>query len=385
MKIALFTESYLPVLNGVTRSLDTLVPGLRRRGHETMIYAPRARGYADVDPCVRRFPSYYFWGARDYPLAAPFSPRLFAEFARQGFDVVHLQTPFALGLCGLILARRHRIPVIAHMHTLYVDYAHYFPGPRAATRSVIRKMMRWFYSRADSVIVPSPSVRTLLAGYGVQRPIDVIPTGINPPSVTERSAARAAFNLPKDSPVALYTGRLATEKNIGLMLGAFEKIHRRIPESRLLILGGGPARAEAEEMARSMVEGAVIFAGPRSHSDVMIACSAVDIFLFPSQTDTQALSVVEAMACGTPPVVVDAFGPADFVKDGVSGRVVAPTVDAMAEAALVLLLNPAERERLAAGARSAAAGLTADAMTESVLEVYGRVLQTRRSTVAAAG
>src|SRR5579872_3362778 len=125
MKIAHFTESYHPVVNGVTRSIDTLVDALLERGHESVIYAPGARGNRVSTDTVKRFPCYYFPTQPDYPLALPFSRAMYREFAAQKFDVVHLKTPFAVGLCGLCLARRNQIPVVAHMHTLYVEYSHY--------------------------------------------------------------------------------------------------------------------------------------------------------------------------------------------------------------------------------------------------------------------
>ena len=375
MRIAIFTESYCPIVNGVTRSVQTLVEGLRLRGHEAIVYAPGARGYTDSDLSVRRFPSYRWIGALDYPLAIPFSPRLFRDFAAQDFDLVHAQTPFALGVCGLALSRWHGIPLVATMHTLYIEYSHYIPLlPTRVAQGPLRAIVRWYYNQPAAVVVPSPSIQDLIRDYGVNRPVDVVPTGVHMPERMDKEQARRIFGLADSGHLLLYVGRIAREKNISVLLRTFALVRKEVPDARLLIVGGGPARAEAEVEARVLgVREAIVFAGVRTHEDVAAACAAADLFLFPSTTDTQAVSVVEAMAVGTPPIVARAFGPADVVQDGLSGLVTSANPDSMSQAAIRLLQNPAERERLGAGAMIRAKDYSARSAVDAMIRVYETV------------
>ncbi|MDQ2730771.1 MAG: glycosyltransferase [Armatimonadota bacterium] len=376
MKIAIFTESYHPVVNGVTRSVDTLVEGLSADGHIAHVFAPGAPAPGGEEPFVHRFPTYFLPIAPDYPLAIPFSRPIFEFFVRQQFDLIHIQTPFALGLCGLYLARRFKIPVVATLHTLYVEYSHYVPIlPDRLVRYLLQAGIRAFYNRVDAVVAPSPSVACLLRQYGVVSPLRVVPTGVEMPQPLPKAAARECFGLPAEVPVLLYVGRLAREKNIELLLKAFKIILNSLPHAHLLVVGSGPADAEMKSLACALgIQQRVIFAGFRPHAEVTAAISAADLFLFPSSTDTQAVSVVEAMALSVPPVVINAFGPADFVVDGVSGRVVPSNAGEMAHAAIEILCNPLEWQRLSTGAKCRAEEFSTAATLQLMINLYEDVL-----------
>lgn len=384
MKIAIFSESYHPVVNGVTRSVDTLVEGLKADGHQADVFAPGARTPCGDEPSVHRFPAYFLPGVPDYPLAIPFSRPIYEFFVRERFDLVHIQTPFALGLCGLYLARRFRIPVVATLHTLYVEYSHYVPVlPDRLVRTLLQAGIRAFYNRVDAVVAPSPSVSRLLGGYGVVSPIRVIPTGVRMPEALEKAAARERFGIPADAPVLLYVGRLAREKNIDLLLRAFQIVLQALPSAHLLVVGGGPASDEMKALAGALgVQSRVIFTGFLPHCEVTAAISAADLFLFPSSTDTQAVSVVEAMALSVPPIVVNAFGPADFVVDGVSGRVVPSDAGDMAQAAIDILRDPVEWQRLSTGAKDRAEEFSTESTLQLMITLYEDVLKEFRGAGA---
>src|SRR5437762_1160066 len=138
MRIATFTESYAPVVNGAAYAVRWLAEVLARE-HEVVVYAPRYPGHADTGVEVVRIPSYFAPGYRDYPLARPWSPAEFRRFARRGFDVVHTHSPFALGQMGRAWARRLSVPLVTTYHTLYVEYAHYANWiPEAPVRAGLR-------------------------------------------------------------------------------------------------------------------------------------------------------------------------------------------------------------------------------------------------------
>lgn len=324
MRIGMFSESYEPVLNGVTVSMLTLTRELKKLGHEIVVFAPGFRGHQDVENRTVRFPSVRTWVAPDYPLAVPYIPGLFRKVRDLELDIIHTHTPFMLGVLGLKLARRLKIPIISTNHTQYTEYAHYITiAPRAFTRSVIIGHLRRYYNRCDAVVVPSGPIKNLLQGYGVQTPVNVIPTGIPHDTTRDhkaRSAIRGQYGIPADARVLLYVGRLAREKNLCLLLDSFKRLAQKYPDLHLLIVGGGPFESECIHLASEMeAAGRVVFTGSIPREKVGKYYSAGDLFTFPSTTETQGLVICEALRAGIPCVAVNAGGSPEMVVDGEDG------------------------------------------------------------------
>ena len=172
MKVAIFSESYLPYLNGVSVSIRILHEELTRRGHEVWIYAPHFKGYQDPHPTVRRLPSFYTPFEPDYPIAWLFAPKLWREFRTLGFDVVHTHTPFFAGMAGASWARRLRIPLVSTYHTLYEEYLHYVPPivPKNLVRRVLRWHLKRYYEGVDAVMTPPTSARKCCASTACRSP-----------------------------------------------------------------------------------------------------------------------------------------------------------------------------------------------------------------------
>src|SRR5436309_12383881 len=211
MRIAIFTESYAPVVNGVASAVRWLADALSA-GHEVTLYAPRYPGYRDAGVEVVRLPSYRLPGHRDYPLAWPWSPGAFRAFARRRFDVVHTHSPFTLGQVGRRWARRAGIPAVTTYHTLYVEYAHYaWWLPRRPVRVWLRAISLSHCNASDRVAVPTEPIREVLQQYGVRRPISVIPTGLPaaPPAARDPAYPRAGCGIRPGAPLVLYAGGVA--------------------------------------------------------------------------------------------------------------------------------------------------------------------------------
>src|SRR5688572_28159571 len=204
MRIAQFTESYRPVINGAAVAVDLIAEALRAR-HAVEVFAPRFPGHKDALP-THRFPSYLWPGHADYPLAFPWSPRLHALFRTARYDVVHTHSPFALGQTGLRWARRHGIRIVTTYHTLYVEYAHYARGvPPPLSRAFLRRLSRDYCNACDAVAVPTEPVREVLLEYGVRTPVHVIPTGLKLGTRTSPDPAfRAGLGIPEAASVILF-------------------------------------------------------------------------------------------------------------------------------------------------------------------------------------
>lgn len=383
MKIGIFTETYRPTINGVVVSVDTFKSELEKRGHEYFIFAPDNPKQRQKEPGVFRFPSIHLPNQPFYPLAKPMpfaaaQQYLPIEVIRQ-LDVIHVQHFSPMGHYGLSYARKLRIPSIYTYHTmaeLYTGYAHLL-GPVIA--QPVRAWSRYTASRADHVVVPTQSIKHYLTDLGVERPMSVIPTGIETKRYKRVSArlVKEKYHIQPEHDILLYVGRLADEKNIDFLLHAFAQVLAACPQTQLVLAGGGPDKAKyLRHVIRHGLNRHVTFTGFLPRGDVIELFGAADLFVFPSVTDTQGIVIIEAMAAGTPPVAVDRLGPHDLIKHNLTGCLTDLNVDHFSGTIVNLLQNPDQRHKLGAAAKIQAkqydAVKTADAMEQLYVKLTDR-------------
>jgi glycosyltransferase involved in cell wall biosynthesis len=378
LRVAIFSDSALPILNGVSISIDALVTELRNQGHSVHIFTAAYHGYEDTDPNTCRFPAVETPWTKGYPLAFPPFYQMLPVFRRQRFDVIHTHTPFTIGTVGLRWAQSHDIPIVSTYHTLYDRYAHYVPlFPRRYVRFKIAKHTNFYYNHVDQVITPSEASMKWLRRHAVTKPITVIPTGIPHRPPIQRAEARDALGIGPDQRIMLYVGRIATEKNLDPLFEMAARAFALDPSLRLWLVGDGPYRRACADMARDLGIGdRVRFIGfvPRAEVDRYYA--AADLFVFSSITETQGLVVQEAMVYGLPAVVVAGGGAAAAVQDGINGLVVKNDAVQFADAVLELSSNETLYRRLCEGALRSIRGSGTPEMCESVVAVYRKAMAT---------
>jgi glycosyltransferase involved in cell wall biosynthesis len=374
LRIALFTNNYLPFCGGVTVSVETLRRGLEMRGHDVWVFAPRFRGASADAPRVVRYPSVPAATYPEFSLAVPFAPAIARLVRTLDIDVFHAHHPFLLGPVALRFARDLGRPLVFTYHTRYEKYAHYVPFSRRFVESAAVQLSTRFAERAAAVIAPSAIIRDELRQRGVRSTIEVVPTGIDVTHFRpgDAAAARSALGLPADVPVVLYVGRLDREKSVGRVIDAFERIAGTLPQARLVLVGRG---TEAERLRRraaaSPVAAHIHFLGVFQHEDTVTCYQAADLFLFGSETETQGLVLAEAAACGVPAVTVAASGCDEVVRDGESGVLTKADPEALSEAAIGLLLDTPRQRAMAARAREIAAReFDVHAQIDRTLTVY---------------
>jgi glycosyltransferase involved in cell wall biosynthesis len=296
----------------------------------------------------------------------PFTDTLRHTFVGLQPDIVHTHTPFVLGSVGLHWGHQAGVPVVSTNHTLYTEYAHYVPVvPKAATKAFLIKWMKWYYSQCDAVVVPSKPVESVLKGYGVASRIEVIKSGVVAGPTDGRQDIRRIFDIPEDAFLLLYVGRVAREKNLGLLLRSFKIIRKRHPEARLMIVGSGPYEQASEVQAHQLgIDRAVKFAGMLDRSVVAKIYSAADAFVFPSLTETQGLVLCEALSVGLPCIAVRAAGTPEVVDDGVDGILTNNSVHDFAKATCKLIADPELRNRLSSGGLRNSVRFSTGAMAE---------------------
>lgn len=380
MKIGIFSESYEPVLNGVAVSILTLTGALKELGHETYVFAPGFPGHVDVNNQTIRFPSIRTAFAKDYPLAVPVMRGLTGKVKQLELDVIHTHTPFMLGWLGLRLGKRLGIPVVSTYHTLYTEYVHYFPlAPKSVSRTFIVRMLRDYYNRCEHVITPSGPMEKVLRGYGVDRPVTVIPTGLNISTARDESARRRIrqeCGIPEEARVLLYVGRIAREKHLDLLLQAFDRLAAKYADIRLMIAGGGPYEDQCRKNASKLRSSdRIAFTGYVPREKVAKFYSAGDLFTYPSPTETQGIVVCEALGAGLPCVLVNGGGTPEMVVDGEDSLLTKVEVDDFSQKIDRLLSDPALTQAFSSRAVINAARFCPTFMAEKTLEVYRSVLR----------
>ncbi|HWQ69201.1 MAG TPA: glycosyltransferase [Patescibacteria group bacterium] len=385
MKIGFFTCNASPLLNGLAVSIQQFAFHLRRLGHRVFVFAPRYPDCPEVEPDTYRFPSLRVPTHHRYALPIPaVAVRLHRLIPRLGLQIIHAHHPFLVGPYARRLARRLGVPFVFTYHTLYEHYAHYLPvvSPLAARLAETRSYT--FANQADLVIAPSSGVQERLWSHGVTVPIEVIPTGIEPPVEPEESKTRIRRRLgvSKDGPVLLYVGRLAREKNLELLLRAVHSVTRVVPDITLLVVGEGDEQHSLQQLAAHLgIADHVRFVGPVPHQAVGCWYRASDLFVFPSVSETQGLVVLEAMAHRLPVLAVRSVGTSDFIVDGVSGALANDAEDDFIQRLLTLLHDGTSLARYAEQGRVRAMQMTAEASAVRLLEAYERLLNPKPYTL----
>jgi 1,2-diacylglycerol 3-alpha-glucosyltransferase len=383
MRVGIFTESYPPLINGVSTSVQTLIAHLEHAGHEVFVFTSHYPRFQDDRKGVFRYPSFNALVEPDYVLPIPFSPRITRAISLLKLDIVHSQSPFLLGLVARRVARSLNVPHVATNHTLYTEYAHYLPLlPVSATRRLLVSWMRGFYDTCDRVLAPSEMTKQrLIDGYGVQTPVTVIPTAIPaPPYVLARpTEIKQEFGLPPDARILLYVGRLAPEKNLDLLLRSFALVTAQTNDTYLILAGSGKSRGALESRARSLgIHRRTRFAGFLGRTKLDPLYQAAEVFVFPSKTETQGLAVGEALAAGLPCVVVNAGGAPESIRDGIDGFLVEDAAAQMAARTLQLLADPNLRRNMAVEAKRGAAARTPESIGGRMVAVYEELIASQQ-------
>jgi glycosyltransferase involved in cell wall biosynthesis len=372
MRIALFTETFLPKIDGVVNTLCHLLDHLSKTGHQSILVAPSPgpEQYAATRVVTRRAMSLPLYP--EMRLAPPWR-RIPQEVEAFGPDLVHVLNPISLGVAAMSWARRRRLPLVASYHTDLPRYVQRY-GCGALVGTTWR-LLRRLHNQADLNLAPSRTTRDQLAEHGFER-LMVWPHGVDAQCFHPRFRDPGMRKrLTRGNPAALlllYVGRLAREKRIDDLL----PVVRALPGAQLALVGDGPDRARLE---RCFAGTRTAFIGYLQGDELAAAYATADIFTFPSDSETFGNVVVEAMASGVPVVAAAAGGPLDLVAEGQTGYLTAPGDPlAILRAVMRLAADPALARQLGQAGRQHAESLSWPLILDGVLCGYEQALAERR-------
>ncbi|MFA6183719.1 MAG: glycosyltransferase [Parcubacteria group bacterium] len=324
MKIAIFTNNYLPNPYGVTTSIESFRKEFEKKGHTVYIFAPKTKGYDDKNKNVFRYPSLDIKYKIRFPLPIPYSSEIDRIIEKLKIDIIHSQHPNLLGSVARRWAKKKNIPIVFTWHTIYDKYTHYTPiiPQKFSAYWVIKNSVR-YANNVDKIIIPTESVRKIVKKWGVIKDnIEVVATGVDEETFRngDWKKIREELNIKSDKKIILSISRLTEEKNVLFLTKEVIKVLKRNPKTVFILGGDGYLRNRLIRLVNeSKVGEQVFFVGLIEREQIKNYMGLADIFVYASQSETQGTIITEAMYLGLPIVAIDALGVGDLIEDGVTG------------------------------------------------------------------
>ncbi len=381
MRIAIFSDTWLPQVNGVTRTLDRLLHAIEARGGAVRAYTttdPAAR----ADDRITRYRSRPFWAYPQLRIARP--DRAWAQRELELFQptLVHLASQFGIGLSGRAAARELGIPFVSSYHTSLSAYAKFYH--LGALASPGWAFLRWFHNGGLRTYAPSRAVETELIGHGFERTARWT-RGIEPGQFSPEFRSltlRRELGVDDDTVLVAYIGRVAIEKGLGTMVQAMHLVREQAGGRKVAfaLVGDGPYLQKCREDAPA----GTIFTGMIGGARLSATYASADLFVFPSVTDTFGNVLLEAMASGLPVLGADAPPTRELLGDGRGVIFPGSDPDAMAAAILALAADPAARARHAARGLAFASDQSWDVIFDELILDYRRLTELPRAAAESA-
>ncbi len=378
MRIAFFTDTYLPTVDGVVFSIESYRKEFERKGHEVFIFCPGTKQdkKKNKDQNVFYHTSTEFKPYPEYKLAIfPFSS--ITKINKLKIDIIHCHALATMGLAGYLASKTMRIPNVATYHTMVSNATHYISDKKTVnkiTKKAIWGYCKWYYNLFDKVTTPSGYVEKILKKHKINA--EVFPNGINTKrfQYTDPKKIKRELGLEKNT-IALHVGRLVKEKNIDLIINSAKTIEKKIPNIKFIFAGDGPAREYYEKRIKDKgVENLFMFLGMIDQKKLPPLYSSANVYMFPSRFDTQGLVAVEAMACGVPIIGIKNSAVQNIITQGENGYLFNNTVESFSKA----LINTVKFKTPLKNSRKTAEEYSKEKMAEKMLNLYKTLIENKK-------
>lgn len=408
MNIAMFTDAYYPRINGVAISVKSYAEELSNLGHTVCIVCcnyekpTESNNYSkfyydentesDSRIKILRLPTFeVFFSDEDRSARLDQWHIIKKEMDNFKPDIVHINSEFIIGYFGLTYGRHRKVPIVYTFHTLWEDYVegyiHFMPTGSA--KKIAKNMIRFYLKRADEIICPTQRIADVVRDYKIDRPTDILPTGI-PESITsyKKEYKQLFFNqlhklLPyiQKKHILLYVGRVVKEKNLDFLFPVLFTVKKVVPDTILMIVGGGPELEPLKEKAKRMhCTRDICFTGYRSRDELAYFYTLADAFVFPSLTETQGLVTIEAMMAGLPVVAIGEMGTLDVMQGDNGGFMVHNDVTEFSDRVIDLLTDKKLHDAKSAEAKEWSQQWALSKLTPKLVGYYEKAIEHRKES-----
>ncbi len=342
MKIAFFTDNYLPQASGVATSVDYFAKALRKSGHTVYIFAPKIAGFKDIEDYIFRLPSIRVIPNLPDGARIPLPNKSILKMISIDFDIIHAHGNGAFSLLGLGIGRARKVPYVSTFHIQVDNFAHYFFKGRIIKPKMMNKLfLKKIADYCDGVIAPSEKMQSQLIEAGVTKEIEVIPNFVDIGKFKgiQKGFLRKKCKIPSFSPILLSCGRVGKEKNFIFLVRVFEKIAKENSKTHLVIVG--PDWGEMEKLKRLgkslRLKNRIHFVGEINNVDMPKVYKDANIFLFASKSEVHPMVAIEAASSGLPLIVVKDQAYKGIVVNGKNGYSLPLDLEIFAESIISLL------------------------------------------------
>ena len=390
MRIGLFTDTYPPFINGVSTSVDMLKKALEKKGHKVYVITVNDSSIKydyDEEKKTLKIPGLPI-GIYDYRLSRIYPVKIINLIKGWNLDVIHSHTEFGIGIFARIFAKQFNIPLVHTYHTMYEDYTHYITHGyfEKSSKKIVEYLTKFYCeTTASELIVPTNKTYHLFKGkYKFEKNIHIIPTGIEVDRFFQENvdiklvnSLKKKLGISRNDIVIIFVGRLAEEKNIEFLLHAQEKLNLKFNNIKLLIVGDGPDKEKFENLSKELrIDKSVIFTGKVAWSEIQYYYHISDIFTTASKSETQGLTVIEAMASNIVPIVIDDDAFRGTVTQGLNGFIF-KNEEEYINCISKLYCDKRLRYSLSVQARIQSEHLSSSQYADNVLVVYERAINNR--------
>lgn len=391
MRIGIFTETYAPYISGLVTSEVMLKKALEKQGHEVYVVTANLKSFKyDWDPENRilKIPGLPT-GIYDSRLTSIYPVKAVNKIKSWKLDVIHSQTEFAIGTFARIIAKQYNIPLVHTYHTLYEDYVHYITKGyfNKSSKKIVEYLTKFYCeTTATELIVPTNKIYKLFKEkYKFKKNIHIIPTGIEVErfyteniDLKQVDNLRKSLKINKKDFVILFVGRLASEKNIEFLINSQKELLKKHNNIKLIIVGDGPDKEAYEKLCKTLeIDDKVIFTGKAAWEDMPYYYHLADVFATASKTETQGLTIIEAMAANTVPICMKDEAFQSMITEDLNGLFF-ETEQEYQEKILYLYNNQKELDYLNKQARIQAEHYGSKNYADRAIEVYERAIKEKK-------
>ena len=388
MRIGIFSETYVPYISGLVTSELMLKKALEKQGHEVYVVTANLESFKynyDEEERVLKIPGIPT-GIYDSRMTSIYPIPAVNKIKSWKLDVIHSQTEFAIGTFARLIAKQYNIPLVHTYHTMYEDYIYYITKGyfEKSSKKLVEYLTKFYCDKtATELIVPtSKTYKLFKEKYKVEKNINIIPTGIEVErfykesiNLKELLELKKTLNIGKKDFVLLFVGRLGEEKNVEFLIKAHKELVKEDPNIKLIIVGDGPDKEKYEELTSKLeLEKNIIFTGKAAWEEMPYYYHIADVFVTASKTETQGLTVIEAMASNLIPVCMKDEAFESMITDELNGLLF-KNQEEYEDIILRLYDDSNELERLDKQARIQAESYSSKFYADKVLAVYQRAIK----------